>query len=78
MISIACRLKENSQYKYIYAGGFLNIAPLQTIRNYFLNFQIISDGEMVWTKVVVFEKIYTFVVVDYFFISNHLGSKIMF
>jgi hypothetical protein len=73
MISIACRLKENSQYKYIYAGGFLNIAPLQTIRNYFLNFQIISDGEM-----VVFEKIYTFVVVDYFFISNHLGSKIMF
>jgi hypothetical protein len=34
---------------------------------------MISDGEMVWTK-VVFKKIYNFIF-DYFFIQNHLGLE---
>jgi hypothetical protein len=35
---------------------------------------MISDGKMVWTKIVGFEKIYTFIV-DNFFINIHLCSR---
>jgi hypothetical protein len=38
---------------------------------------MVSNGEMIWTKVVVFQKIYDFVF-DHIFIWNHLDSNIYY